>query len=97
GTPWHRRSGSGTPTSSSATPPGPTGPAPSSSPSSINTWSSDMDLSLTAEQVALQQAARDFVARHVTPHVREWDRSEEIDRSIIDRLGEAGFLGMTID
>lgn len=55
-----------------------------------------MDMSLATEQVSLQQMARDFVARHVTPNVREWDRDEAVDPSIIGHLGDAGFLGMTI-
>lgn len=55
-----------------------------------------MDMSLSKEQLALQDMARKFVNRHVTPYARDWDRAEEIDRSIITHLGNAGFLGMTI-
>jgi len=55
-----------------------------------------MDLSLTEEQAALRDLARAFVDREVVPHVRDWDRAEQVDRSIVGKLGEVGFLGMTV-
>lgn len=55
-----------------------------------------MDLSLSDEQAALRELARDFVDREVVPHVRDWDRAERVDRSIVGKLGEVGFLGMTV-
>ncbi|MGH3759911.1 acyl-CoA dehydrogenase family protein [Actinophytocola sp.] len=55
-----------------------------------------MDLSLSEEQAALRELARDFVDREVAPHVREWDRVERVDRSIVGKLGDVGFLGLTV-
>ncbi len=55
-----------------------------------------MDLSLTEEQAALRELARDFIDREVVPHVRDWDRAEQVDRAIVGKLGEVGFLGLTI-
>ena len=55
-----------------------------------------MDLSLTEEQAALRELARDFIDREVMPHVRDWDRAEQVDRAIVGKLGAIGFLGMTI-
>jgi alkylation response protein AidB-like acyl-CoA dehydrogenase len=55
-----------------------------------------MDLSLSDEQAALRELARDFVDREVAPHVRDWDRAEQVDRSIVGKLGEVGFLGLTV-
>jgi alkylation response protein AidB-like acyl-CoA dehydrogenase len=55
-----------------------------------------MDLSLTEEQAALRELARDFVDREVVPHVRDWDLAEQVDRSIVGKLGEVGFLGLTV-
>jgi hypothetical protein len=55
-----------------------------------------MDLSLTEEQAALRELARDFVDREVVPHVRNWDIAEQVDRSIVGKLGEVGFLGLTV-
>ncbi|MDQ3646158.1 MAG: acyl-CoA dehydrogenase family protein [Actinomycetota bacterium] len=54
-----------------------------------------MDLTLTQEQEMVRKTARDFVDNEVAPYVREWDRSEEMDRSIVGKLAEVGFLGAT--
>lgn len=55
-----------------------------------------MDLSLSEEQAALRELARDFVDREVVPHVRDWDLAEQVDRAIVGKLGEVGFLGLTV-
>jgi alkylation response protein AidB-like acyl-CoA dehydrogenase len=52
-----------------------------------------MDFSLTAEQQLVRQVAREFCDREVVPHAREWDRDERMDRGIVDKLAEVGFLG----
>ncbi|MEU6659209.1 acyl-CoA dehydrogenase family protein [Streptomyces sp. NPDC046821] len=56
-----------------------------------------MNLELSEEQAAVRQLAKDFVAREITPNVVTWDRSEEVDRGIVKKLGDVGFLGLTID
>ncbi|MDI3388790.1 acyl-CoA dehydrogenase family protein [Streptomyces sp. B-S-A8] len=56
-----------------------------------------MDLELSEEQNAVRQLARDFVDREIAPHVVDWDRAESVDRGIVKKLGEVGFLGLTID
>jgi alkylation response protein AidB-like acyl-CoA dehydrogenase len=48
---------------------------------------------LTTEQELIRASARAFAEREIAPHVRDWDRAEAIDRTLIARLGEAGFLG----
>ncbi|SDC26866.1 acyl-CoA dehydrogenase family protein [Actinokineospora iranica] len=55
-----------------------------------------MDLALTGEQQALWDLARDFIDREVVPNAAEWDRREQVDRAIVGKLGEVGFLGMTL-
>ncbi|MCX2970399.1 MULTISPECIES: acyl-CoA dehydrogenase family protein [Streptomyces] len=55
-----------------------------------------MDLELSPEQRAARGLARDFVDREVAPHAAAWDRAESIDRGIVRRLGELGFLGLTL-
>jgi butyryl-CoA dehydrogenase len=52
-----------------------------------------MMFDLTTEQELLRASARTFAEREIGPHVRDWDRAEAIDRSLVARLGEAGFLG----
>jgi alkylation response protein AidB-like acyl-CoA dehydrogenase len=56
-----------------------------------------MNLGLSDEQTAVRQLAQDFVRREIAPHVVEWDRAEEVDRSIVKKLGGVGFLGLTVD
>jgi butyryl-CoA dehydrogenase len=51
-----------------------------------------MDLTLTPEQELIRRSAREFVDREVTPHVRDWDRAETMDRGIVEKLAEIGFL-----
>ncbi|MFJ8648107.1 acyl-CoA dehydrogenase family protein [Streptomyces sp. NPDC093546] len=55
-----------------------------------------MDLELSEEQAAVRQLAEEFVRREIAPHVVAWDRAESVDRSIVRKLGEVGFLGLTI-
>ncbi|MFD8586491.1 acyl-CoA dehydrogenase family protein [Streptomyces californicus] len=55
-----------------------------------------MDLALSEEQEAVRKLAGDFVAREVAPHVVDWDRAEDVDRSIVRKLGDVGFLGLTV-
>ncbi len=56
-----------------------------------------MNLELSEEQAAVQRLAGQFVEREITPHVIEWDRAENVDKSIVKKLGALGFLGLTID
>ncbi len=56
-----------------------------------------MDLHLSAEQVAVRELAADFVNREVVPHAATWDRREAVDPGIVGKLGDVGFLGLTID
>ena len=54
------------------------------------------DFELTPEQELVRASAREFAEREIVPHAREWDRAEELDRSIVGRLAEAGFLGASL-
>ncbi|MFI1210944.1 acyl-CoA dehydrogenase family protein [Streptomyces sp. NPDC020802] len=56
-----------------------------------------MNLELSEEQTAVRRLARDFVEREITPNVIAWDRAEEVDRSLVKKLGDVGFLGLTVD
>jgi acyl-CoA dehydrogenase len=56
-----------------------------------------VNLGLSEEQEAVRRLARDFVEREITPNVVAWDRAEEVDRGIVKKLGEVGFLGLTVD
>jgi butyryl-CoA dehydrogenase len=51
-----------------------------------------MDLTLTPEQELIRRSAREFVDREIVPYVRDWDREEAMDRGIVSKLAEVGFL-----
>jgi butyryl-CoA dehydrogenase len=51
-----------------------------------------VDLDLTPEQELVRGSAREFVDREIAPHVRAWDRDEKMDRGIVAKLAEIGFL-----
>src|SRR5918912_3895837 len=55
-----------------------------------------MDLTLTPEQEMVRKTAREFADREIAPYAREWDRTEKMDRSIVGKLAELGFLGAPI-
>ncbi|MEV0297334.1 acyl-CoA dehydrogenase family protein [Nocardia sp. NPDC050710] len=55
-----------------------------------------MNLELSDEQSAAQRMAADFVEREIAPHAAAWDQAESVDPGIVRRLGELGFLGLTI-
>lgn len=56
-----------------------------------------MNLELSEEQDAVRRLAKDFVAREIAPHAAAWDRAEGVDKAIVRKLGDVGFLGLTID
>ena len=55
-----------------------------------------MDLSLTDEERELQEAARRFARKEIQPIADRMDRDDYFPRDIFRRLGEQGFLGVTV-
>lgn len=55
-----------------------------------------MDFALDEIDQEIAGLARTFVDREIVPHIRDWDRAESVDISIVGRLGELGFLGLGI-
>jgi alkylation response protein AidB-like acyl-CoA dehydrogenase len=55
-----------------------------------------VDLTLSPEQHLTRDTARAFADAEVGPHVRDWDRAEEIDRAVVGTLAEAGFLAAAL-
>ncbi len=52
-----------------------------------------IDLSLTPENLLVQESVRDFVAREITPHIRDWDRGHEVPPRGVRPDGRAGLPG----
>jgi len=53
-----------------------------------------VDFSLTDEQRAIQETARDFARREVDPIVEEIDESQKFPKDVMKKAGELGFLGI---
>jgi alkylation response protein AidB-like acyl-CoA dehydrogenase len=56
-----------------------------------------MNFQLTEEQLAVQQAARDFAQTELLPGVIERDEQQKFPAEQIKKLGELGFMGMMVD
>ncbi|MBA3377403.1 MAG: acyl-CoA dehydrogenase family protein, partial [Chloroflexia bacterium] len=55
-----------------------------------------MNFDLNDEQTQVRDMVREFAQREVAPHIREWDAEGKVDRSLIDKLGATGILGLPI-
>src|SRR6187431_1566784 len=51
------------------------------------------DFTLSREQELVRSSAREFAEREVWPHAGAWDRDETMDRAIVGKLAEVGYLG----
>ncbi len=56
-----------------------------------------MDFQLSEEQLAVQQAARDFARNELLPGVIERDTHQKFPAEQIKKMGELGFMGMMVD
>jgi alkylation response protein AidB-like acyl-CoA dehydrogenase len=56
-----------------------------------------MNFDLTEEQIAVQEAARDFAQTELLPGVIERDTHQKFPVDQIRKMGELGFLGMMVD
>jgi acyl-CoA dehydrogenase len=50
----------------------------------------------TADHELFRRSVRTFVEREVAPHAASWDEAGEIPRALWRRLGELGFLGLSV-
>ena len=55
-----------------------------------------MDFTLSDEQQLIRQTARTFCDAEIAPHAADWDRTETIDRGIVTKLAELGFLAAAL-
>src|SRR6476646_4751245 len=53
-------------------------------------------LHLDEQQHEIQRVARDFAHREIAPYASQWDRDRHFERSVVDKMGALGFLGMMI-
>src|SRR5436305_1557533 len=55
-----------------------------------------MDFELSDEQQLIRRTAREFCDAEIAPHAAEWDRTETIDRAIVGKLADVGFLAAAL-
>jgi glutaryl-CoA dehydrogenase (non-decarboxylating) len=55
-----------------------------------------MDFSLADHQVAAARMVRDFAQTEVAPRIRELDRAQEFDRSLLAKMAGLGILGICV-
>jgi butyryl-CoA dehydrogenase len=55
-----------------------------------------MDFSLTPEQELFRKSAREFALKELEPIAAEIDRAHRVPLEILKKLGELGYLGMTV-
>ena len=55
-----------------------------------------MDFSLSEEQSAIFDMARDFGAEHIAPHARTWEADGTIPKELWTKLAELGFGGLYV-
>ena len=55
-----------------------------------------MDFELTSEQELIRASARELCERELVPHARAWDEAEELPRTLVGTLAEAGFLAASL-
>ena len=55
-----------------------------------------IDFSLTDAQRELQRTARTFAEREILPRIHELDATATYDRSLYEKMGAEGFLGLPI-
>jgi alkylation response protein AidB-like acyl-CoA dehydrogenase len=55
-----------------------------------------VDFALSAEQLAYQDAAREFAQGELAPHAARWDETSEFPLETIAQAGEMGFCGLYV-
>ncbi len=55
-----------------------------------------MNFELTEEQQMIRQAARDFANTELLPGVIERDEKQEFPKELLNKMGQAGFMGMMV-
>jgi hypothetical protein len=55
-----------------------------------------VDFTLSDEQQLIRETARAFCDAEIAPHAIDWDRTESIDKDIVGKLAELGFLAAAL-
>ncbi len=56
----------------------------------------NLNFTLTEDQQAIKQMARDFAETEIKPHVMEWDEGQIFPMETLQRMAKLGFLGIMV-
>ena len=54
-------------------------------------------LFFTEEHELFRSTLQDFFKAEVTPYLEEWEKTGTVDRSVLKKMGEMGFLGLEVE
>jgi len=55
-----------------------------------------MDFETSDITLQVAQLARDFAAKHIAPHVMEWDEAQEFPIEVFRQMGQLGLMGVLV-
>lgn len=55
-----------------------------------------IDFELTEDHKAIVQTVREFAAKEVAPHIKEWDEKQQFNRGVLDKMAELNLLGVCL-
>ncbi len=55
-----------------------------------------MDFAFTPEHEMVRKTVREFAAREILPYIKENDRNQIFDRSLLGKMADAGLLGISV-
>ncbi len=55
------------------------------------------NLFFTEEHELFRSTLQDFFKAEVTPYINEWEKVGKVDRSVLRKMGEMGFLGLEVE
>lgn len=56
-----------------------------------------LEAQLTAEEKMIRDTARQYAQEKLAPRIRDWNRNETFDRTVMREMGELGFLGAPLE
>jgi glutaryl-CoA dehydrogenase (non-decarboxylating) len=55
-----------------------------------------IDFELTEDHKAIVETVKEFAAKEVAPHIKEWDEKQQFSRAVLDKMGELNLLGVCL-
>lgn len=62
----------------------------------IDTLPNTLSFATTEQQHLVAQMVRDFAAKHIAPHVMEWDEAQTFPADVFHEMGKLGLMGVLV-